>query len=189
MILIVGLGNPGPEFKNTRHNVGFRVLDEFVKGKNFSDFRFEKKFNAEVSEGQFSGQKIILAKPQSFMNLSGDVVKDFFIYFKLLVENLFIVHDEIDIPFSGIKISKESGAAGHKGVGSIIEKLKTKDFVRFRIGIQPKKGKPKNVEKFVLQKFNKEEDKILREAIEKAVNAIEMILEEGLEKTMTAFNN
>jgi len=188
MILIAGLGNPGLEFKNTRHNVGFRVLDEFVRGNNFPDFRFEKKFNAEVSEGQFSEQKIILAKPQSFMNLSGDVVRDFFTYFNLPVENLFIIHDEIDIPFSKIKISKESGAAGHKGVESIIEKLKTKDFVRFRIGTQPQKGKPKNIEKFVLQKFTKEEEKVIKGVIEKTVEAIEFFLKNGLEKTMSEFN-
>lgn len=188
MILIAGLGNPGPEFKNTRHNVGFRVIDRFTEENNFPDFRFEKKFNAEISEGQFFGQKIILAKPQSFMNLSGDVVRNLFIYFKLPAENLFIIHDEIDIPVSKIKISKESGAAGHKGVGSIIEKLKTNSFVRLRIGIQSQKGKPKNVEKFVLQKFNKEEEKILKGIIKKAVNAIEMILKEGLEKTMNEHN-
>ena len=188
MFLIVGLGNPGEKYEKTRHNIGFRVLNEFARENNFPDFKFEKKINAEISEGEFIGQKIILAKPQAFMNLSGDVVRDFFIYFKLPVENLFIIHDEIDIPLGKIKISKESGAAGHKGVGSIIEKLKTNDFVRFRIGIQPQKGKPKNVEDFVLQKFNKEEERNINEVIKKSAEAVETILKDGLERTMNKYN-
>lgn len=188
MILIVGLGNPGPKFKNTRHNVGFRVLDEFIKGKNFSDFRFETEFSAEVSEGQFAEQKIILAKPQSSMNLSGDVVRNFLVYYKLPYESLIIAHDEMDISVGKMKISKESGAAGHKGVGSIIERIKTKGFIRLRIGIQPESDKPKNIANFVLKNFNKEEEKILQGVIEKAADAIEIILEEGPEKAMNKFN-
>jgi PTH1 family peptidyl-tRNA hydrolase len=213
MVLIVGLGNPGKKYQKTRHNIGFRVVDFFFEKNrdrsNFSNFKFEKKFPALISEGKFDNEKIILAKPQTFMNESGKAVKSLiknFSYFKLqinataIIWSLWVVHDDIDIPLGKIKISIGRGSAGHKGVESIIKELGTlkeslqlatgqaKNFVRFRIGIQPESGKPKNVEKFVLQKFNKEEEKIVKEVIKKTVEAIEFSLKEGLEKAMSKFN-
>ncbi len=156
MILIIGLGNPGKKFQKTRHNLGFRVIDEFfIKNRdvhNFSDFKFEKKFQALIAEGKFNNKKIILAKPQTFMNLSGKGAKLLIAFYKLPIDNLWIIHDDIDIPLGKIRIVKGREAAGHRGIESIIRELKTKDFVRFRIGILPKTGKPKNIEKFVLQK-------------------------------------
>jgi len=205
MILIVGLGNPGRKFQKTRHNLGFRVVEAFFKKNrdrhNFSNFKLKKKFNAEISERKFNDKKIILAKPQTFMNLSGEAIrpltKKYFpkerkIQAMALIlrqlRNLWIIHDDIDLPLGKIRISIGRGAAGHKGVESIIKELGTKNFVRFRIGIQPKTGKPKNPEKFVLQKFNKEEEKIVKGVIENTVEAIEFSLEEGLEKAMNKFN-
>lgn len=151
MILIVGLGNPGKKYKKTRHNVGHLLIDEFPKRRNF-----------------------IIAKPQTFMNESGKAVKALVKFYKIKLESLWVVHDDIDLPIGTIRISKNRGAAGHKGVQSIIKELKTKDFWRIRIGIQPKTGKPKNVEKFVLQKFEKEEEKILKGAIKEAIKEIEL---------------
>ena len=151
-MLIIGLGNPGKKYQNTRHNAGYMVIDELEKQK---------------PEG------FILFKPDSFMNESGRAVKSLLRSLashseaKLLSKNLIVVHDDIDIPLGQFKIQKGRGAAGHKGVQSIINELKTKDFWRIRVGICPKRGKPENVEKFVLQKFTKEEQKITKEVIEK----------------------
>ncbi|MFA4999062.1 MAG: aminoacyl-tRNA hydrolase [Candidatus Paceibacterota bacterium] len=188
MKLIVGLGNPGEKYKNTRHNVGFRAVDSFQKENGFPDFIFSKKFNTEISESTLNDEKVILAKPQTFMNNSGQSVKLFVSQYKLPLASLFIIHDDIDLPLGKIKISVDRGTAGHKGVDSIIRNLKTKKFVRFRIGIQPNYGKPKNTEKFVIKKFNKEGEAILEKIIKKTVEAVRTTVEEGSEKTMNKYN-
>lgn len=167
MTIIVGLGNPGKKYRDTRHNVGFQVIDEFAEKNNFPEFKFSKKFNALISESIINNEKIILAKPQTFMNESGKSVKK-------LVEarprrNLVVIHDDIDLPLGKIRIVKNRGAGGHKGVESIIRELGTKDFIRFRLGIQPEVGKPKNVEKFVLQRFTEEEKRVIKQAIKEVL--------------------
>lgn len=154
MILIVGLGNPGKKYQRTRHNVGFRMIDELAK-KKAKDF--------------------IIAKPQTFMNNSGKAVKATVSYYKIKADDLWVIHDDIDLPIGTFKISKNRGSAGHKGVQSIINELKTKDFNRIRIGIQPKTGKPKQVDKFVLQNFTKNEEKIIKEVVEETIQSIQHI--------------
>lgn len=188
MILIVGLGNPGKKYQKTRHNLGFLTIDEFRRKNNFPKFKFSKKFKAEISEGIFNRKNIILTKPQTFMNLSGKAVKPLTNFYKTTRSVLVVIHDDIDLPLGKIKIVKNRGAAGHKGVESIIKELGTRNFVRFRIGIQPQTGKPKNPEKFVLQKFNKEEEKIIKEVIKNTTEAIKFFLEQGLEKAMSKYN-
>lgn len=188
MYLIIGLGNPGEKYKNTLHNVGFRAVEEFQKKLGFPDFRFDKKFNAETSEGLYNEEKFILAKPQTFMNKSGQAVKALTKRYPLNADNLISIHDDIDLPLGKIKISKGSGAGGHKGVDSIIKSLGTKDFVRLRIGILPELGKPKNVETFVLKNFTKDEEKTIKEVLKKSSEAIEALLREGIEKTMSLYN-
>ena len=152
MTIIVGLGNPGRKFQKTRHNIGFRIIDELAKRKT---------------------KKFIIAKPQTFMNNSGKAVKAVLNFYKIKPENLWVIHDDIDLPLGKFKISKSRGSAGHKGVESIIRELKTKDFNRLRIGICPQTGKPKAVENFVLQKFTKEEEKILKEFIKQIITEID----------------
>ena len=190
MILIVGLGNLGKKFEKTRHSLGFRIIDEFARKNKFLDFKLEKKFLAEISQGKIENKKIILAKPQTFMNNSGQSVKLLTKPYALDPKNLIIVHDDIDLHLGKIKIVKNRGAAGHKGVQSIIDELGTKDFIRFRIGIKPKPYTldPKTLDMFVLQKFNKEEEKILKELIKKTCQAIEMAVKEGIEKAMQKLN-
>ena len=194
MILIVGLGNPGRKFQKTRHNLGFRTIDNLqLTIDNFSNWKLDKKSNSLIASGQMSmvnGQKlkVILAKPQTFMNLSGKSVKSLVNFYKITRPGLVVIHDDIDIPLGKIRIVKNRGAAGHKGVESIIREIRTKNFVRFRIGILPKAGKPKNPEKFVLQKFNKKEEKLVKEVIKKTTQAIEFSLKEGLEKAMSKYN-
>ncbi|PIP24151.1 MAG: aminoacyl-tRNA hydrolase [Candidatus Nealsonbacteria bacterium CG02_land_8_20_14_3_00_37_10] len=200
MILIVGLGNPGEKYIKTRHNIGSRVVDELCSSSYFATARVVDELKFSDKEG------VILAKPKTFMNLSGKAVKSLLKTHALGPKNLIVIHDDIDIPLGEIKIVKNRGAAGHRGVQSIIKELSTKNFIRFRIGICPKAGKPKNIEKFVLQKpseakpsaagdetksqrpFNKEEEKIIREVIKKTAEAIEYFLKEGLEKAMNKFN-
>lgn len=167
MFLIVGLGNPGKKFEKTRHNTGSRVIDE-LKSLNLKN--------------------VILAKPTTFMNDSGKAVKKLIKNLKLKIKNLILVHDDLDIPLGKIRIVKNRGAAGHKGVESIIRELKTKDFVRFRIGIRNKELGIRNVDKFVLERFSKEEEENVKKAIKKTTEAIEFSLKEGLEKTMSKYN-
>lgn len=191
MILIVGLGNPGKKYEKTRHNVGFRAVDGFQKKNNFSAFKLSKKSLAEISKGALGDEKVILAKPQTFMNNSGRAVKLLTRNYELKAKSLFIVHDDIDLPFGKIRISVGRSSAGHKGVESIIKELKTKDFVRFRIGIQSAtndKRQETRTEKFVLEKFSKDEEKISGGTIKEAVEAIEMAIREGAEKAMMKFN-
>jgi len=186
MILLAGLGNPGKKYKNTRHNIGFRVADKFMEINNFPEFRLSKKFNSLISEGILNRKKIIIAKPQTFMNKSGKAVKALTNFYK--IKDLFVVHDDIDLPLGKIKIVKGRGSAGHKGIESIIKEVGTKDFIRFRVGVQPTKAKPKNAERFVLQKFKEEEEKIIKEVIKKTSEAIETTIDEGLEKAMNEYN-
>src|SRR3989344_3282239 len=144
MLLIVGLGNPGKKYEKTRHNVGSRVVGE-LKSLNLKD--------------------IILVQPTTFMNESGRAVKKITKNYKLKTENLIVVHDDIDLPLGEFKIQKNRGSAGHKGVQSIIDSLGTKDFTRIRIGIKPEQYyRPfRSTEKFVLEKFTKDEEEILKE--------------------------
>ena len=197
MILIVGLGNPGIKYKRTRHNIGFRVLDEFQRENNFPDFKFFKKFNALIFEGNIGRKKVILAKPQTFMNNSGQAVKNLTIHYSLPFINLIVVHDDIDLPLGKIRISKSRGSAGHKGIESIIKELRSKNFVRIRIGIKPKE-KPadsfvvrrarqntKFLAGFVLKNFTEEEEKIIKKIIKESCSALKIILSKGLEKAQS----
>ncbi len=194
MIIILGLGNPGKKFEKTRHNLGFMIIDEFKRKNNFPDFKLSKKTQAEISEGIFGEKRIVLVKPHIFMNESGKVAKSLIKMYRLnktmakLNESFWLVHDEIDLPLAKTKISIGRGSAGHKGVKSIINNLGTKNFVRFRVGICPKTAKPKNLEKFILQKFNKGEERIIKDGIKKTVKVIEFSLKEGLDKAMTKLN-
>lgn len=169
MFLIVGLGNPGKKYEKTRHNVGFMVVDKL----NLLDIK-----------------KVVLVKPQTFMNDSGKAVKALTKSYTLDPKNLIIIHDDIDLLIGKIRISKNRGAGGHKGVESIIKELKTKNFIRLRIGIKSKLYtlNLKTLDKFVLQKFNKKENEIIEKVIKKSIEAIEMMLGQGLEKTMNKYN-
>ncbi|MCK4520657.1 aminoacyl-tRNA hydrolase [Candidatus Parcubacteria bacterium] len=188
MILIVGLGNPGEKYKRTRHNVGFMVLDEFKKIHSFSDWQLKKKFKAEISEGTLTGKKIILAKPQTFMNESGKAVKIMQQETRDKRQELYVIHDDLDLGLGKMKIVQNRGSAGHKGVQSIINEIGNKNFIRFRIGIKNKELEIQNIEDFVLKKFTKDEKKVIKETVQKTCKAIEMAIKQGIEKTMSEFN-
>lgn len=184
MILIIGLGNPGKKYQKTRHNIGFQVINEFAKENDFPSFEFNKYCYADISKKD----DIILAKPKTFMNLSGKAVKSLTNKYKVPLFNLWVIHDDIDLPLEKIRISKNRGAAGHKGVESIIHELKIKNFVRLRIGIINRELRIKNAEKFVLEKFTEREEKIVKEIIKKTCQAVEFTLRQGIEKAMNRFN-
>ncbi len=168
MFLIVGLGNPGRKFIKTRHNLGFRILNNFRKRNKFSNWKEKKRLKAKISEKKIGKKKIILAKSQAFMNDSGKSVKLLAKTYHLTPDSLIVIHDDLDIPLGKMKISKGRRSAGHKGVQSIIDELGTKDFVRFRIGISPINKEQQTISSiFVLQKFTKEEEKILKEVVKR----------------------
>ncbi|MFA6190548.1 MAG: aminoacyl-tRNA hydrolase [Candidatus Staskawiczbacteria bacterium] len=183
MIIIIGLGNPGEQYKNTRHNVGFMVIDDFAKKNDFPDFILQKKSKALTSEQD----GIILVKPQTFMNKSGSAVKKIISKNKDRVSNIIVVHDDIDLPVGTIKIVQERGSAGHKGVESIIKSIGNNGLIRLRIGI----GSSKKTEaiKVVLKNFSEEEKIILNEAVERAVEALGSLASQGIEKTMNEYNS
>lgn len=186
-MLIVGLGNPGKKYEKTRHNVGFMTIDEIA-----ANFQF---YNAKISKGKIIDKEIVLVKPQVFMNNSGKVVKKIIENCKFSlrecrrkIENLIVIHDDVDLPLGTVRVSKNSSSGGHKGVQSIIDELKTKNFTRIRIGIRPK-FKIINTEKYVLQKFSKDEEKIIKKVIRMVVELIKKGLKKGIEKTTIVIPN
>jgi PTH1 family peptidyl-tRNA hydrolase len=186
MVLIVGLGNPGKKFLKTRHNLGFWVLDEFRKKHHFPVFKPQKEFLSLTTEKKIGEKKIILVKPQTFMNLSGKAVFLLKRKFGFENENLWVVYDDLNLAIGRIKISHNIGSGGHRGIASIIQSLKTENFVHFRIGA----GKEKIFSRkdLVLEKFSKTEEEEFKKAVKKMVKAIETALEEGLLRAMTEFN-
>jgi len=167
MILIIGLGNPGTKYKNTPHNLGFEIVNLIKKEGSFSVWKNKAKLKAKISQGEINNQKIILAKPQTFMNSSGQAVSHLIKFYKIPLKNLWVIHDDLDMELGKIRIKKDSKSAGHKGVQSIIDELGTKNFNRLKIGIGPKPIKI-NSKKFVLQKLPKEKQEKMAQAKEKA---------------------
>lgn len=188
--LIIGLGNPGKKYKYTRHNLGILAVDSLREKLKFSDFKLKKGLKASISEGKFGREKIILALSETFMNDSGKTVKSLAARYKLQIINIYVIHDDVDIPLGKIRISKGRGAAGHKGVQSVINELKTKNFVRFRIGIKPTPYTldAKTLDGFVLKKFTKQEKEIIKEVIKKTMGVFELSFKKGLEGAMNEFN-
>ncbi len=167
-IYIVGLGNPGEEYKGTRHNTGRMVVEDFAKKHEFPDWVFDKKINALKSEGKVKKEKVLLLLPETFMNNSGNAVMKV-ITSKKKAANLIVVHDDLDLPLGKFKISFARGSGGHKGVESVIKKIKTEKFIRIRAGTCPKK-KPdgKELLKFLLGKFTPKELSIFKKTSKKS---------------------
>jgi peptidyl-tRNA hydrolase, PTH1 family len=201
MKLIIGLGNPGFRHEKTRHNLGFMIVDAFLKDYSSAppiDFKEEKKFQSEVAEVNWQpkkgkAEKVILVKPLTYMNGSGMAVSSISKFYKIAPIDVWIIHDEIDLPLGAMKIRFAGASAGHKGVLSIIEYLKTDKFWRFRIGIGTQREKVhgkkvKQIDNYVLGEFSEGEKGKAREIIKKAKKAVEDALEEGLEKAMNRFN-
>lgn len=185
MYLIVGLGNPEEDYKNTRHNMGFDTINKIAE-----DFKIKvdkKKFNGLYGVTNLNGEKIILLKPQTYMNLSGDCVVQFVNFYKIPHENLIIIYDDLDIEEGKIKIRKSGGPGTHNGMKSVCNRLNTEDFPRVRVGI----GNSENTEdlvSFVIGYMDKETKELLDKSTDKAKDAVIEILNNGIDQAMNKFN-
>lgn len=172
MKLIIGLGNPTKQYEKTRHNVGFDILSLFQETfhGNFSEFTFEKQHNARISTGLIEQEKVLLVQPQGYYNTSGATVASLMHYYKVSAQEVFVVHDDLDIPLGKMRISKDASAAGNNGVQSIIDSIKTKNFTRIRVGIQ--REEMIDAADYVLTRFTKDESKQLKEIFKLSQQAI-----------------
>lgn len=187
MYLIVGLGNPGRDYKWTRHNVGFEVIDKLAYDYNIT--MNKNKFKAVIGDGVINGKKVILAQPQTYMNLSGESIRDLFNFYKFDIENLIVICDDVNLPVGDIRIRKKGSDGGQKGLYNIIYQLGRDDFPRIRVGVG-NKLKEWDLKDFVLSKFRKEEDEVIISGITKAADALSIILssEDGILDAMNKFN-
>ncbi len=183
--LITGLGNPGREYRLTRHNVGFMAIDALVKEWSLTTQKIQSK--AIITTGNIKGNKVILAKPQTYMNLSGQAVSGLMNFYKISLDHLLVIHDDIDLPFGTIRIRPGGGSAGQKGVGSIIERLGTQEFARMRLGVGRPPGQMESAD-YVLQSFSKEDEEFLKGFLQKAGEAAEEFIIQGLNAAMNKFN-
>jgi len=183
--LIVGLGNPGPKYAANRHNVGFRCLERVAVTHDLAFDKRQKR--ARIAVGTVRGQRVILAKPQTFMNESGRAVVPLARFYKVQLEHLLAVYDDLDLPLGTVRLRPEGGSGGHKGMRSIIEHLGTQDFPRLRIGIGRPPGRM-DPAAYVLQDFSAEEEPLLEDVLERAVVAIETWLAEGIGAAMERYN-
>jgi PTH1 family peptidyl-tRNA hydrolase len=187
--LIVGLGNPGPRYAATRHNAGFFVLDELA-GRVGGSFKVHKASGgrAEVIEGRLAGQPVVLAKPRSYMNESGGPVVSISRFYKVAVEHLVVVHDELDLPFGALRLKRGGGEGGHNGLKSTTSALGSKDYARVRFGIGRPPGRQDPAD-YVLREFAAAERKDLEYLIDRAADAAEAILGKGLDAAQNEFNS
>jgi PTH1 family peptidyl-tRNA hydrolase len=183
--LLVGLGNPGREYRETRHNIGFMLLDRLATRLAVRFSRLQSK--ALIASATFEERKIILAKPQTFMNLSGQSVLGLIHFYKLPLKNILIAHDDLDLPNGTIRIRPDGGSAGQKGMNSILDRLGTDEFPRLRLGV----GRPPGqmlAPDYVLQDFSRDELSIVNETLDRAVEAAITFVINGLEVSMNKYN-
>jgi len=185
MVLIVGLGNPGKDYEFTRHNIGFRIADRFVEG--FEKKSFYKKFNSLICESSFSDKKLMILKPQTFMNNSGISIALCCRSFGNQIDSLLVIHDDIDIGFGEIRLKRGGSTGGHKGLESIVESLGNCDFDRLRFGIGRPPGKQDPAD-FVLEEFKKKEKEEVEAGMQKSVDIIKDYLTEGIKFAMNKYN-
>jgi PTH1 family peptidyl-tRNA hydrolase len=183
--LVVGLGNPGPKYAGNRHNIGFHVVDLLAErmGARFK----AHKGRADVVEGRLAGQRVVLAKPSSYMNLSGGPVASLRDFFKVPAERIVVVHDELDLPFATLRLKRGGGDNGHNGLRSLTQSLGTKEYLRVRWGIGRPPGRQDPAD-FVLKDFTAAERKELPFHVDRAADAVESLLTSSLEATQNAFH-
>ncbi len=184
MYVIVGLGNPGRKYQNTRHNLGFITLDRLAERHNIKVSKIA--FKALVGDGSINNQKVLLVKPQTYMNLSGESVREVLSYYKVEPEKLIVIYDDIDIETGKLRIRKKGSAGSHNGMRSIIFQIKNESFPRVRIGIGGERKM--SLRDFVTGGFSKEEKPLLEAAVERGVNAVESIIAKGIDEAMNKYN-
>ena len=185
MYLIAGLGNPGPRYKNTRHNIGFKVID--LWGKSLGVRLSGRRFQSRNTRTRYQGKGIILLRPVTFMNQSGKSIKACADFYKLDIANILVVHDDIDLSVGKIKVVRDGGAGGHKGVLSIIEHLGTRSFPRVKIGVG-RPGYGESTEDYVLSPFYRDEKEIMERVIQMGVRACKLFISNGVESAMNDIN-
>src|SRR5215216_701563 len=183
--LLIGLGNPGREYQTNRHNFGFMLIDRLAVRLNARGLKVQSK--AIVTSGVYQDRKVILAKPQTYMNLSGQSAQGLLNFYKLPIEHMLIAHDDLDIPFGTIRIRPKGGPGGQGGMASTISQLGTKDFPRLRIGIGRPAGRM-DPAAYVLQNFSREEMKVLSEIVDRAADAALEFVKNGLDSAMNKYN-
>ncbi len=183
--LIVGLGNPGKQYVETRHNIGFEILDDLARkyGLNLQE---KRKVNGLIATTEIDHNRVVLLKPKTYMNLSGKAVKGCINYYKIDVENVFVIVDDIDTPLGELRLKPFGGAGTHNGLKSIEHELNSKSYARLKIGIGT--DKIINLEEFVLKKFSSSEAAIIKNVKQKALDTIEILFKEGVEKAMNFAN-
>ncbi len=186
MYIIAGLGNPGKNYAGTRHNIGFDALD-IIASKN--NIKFNKtKFRADFGEGIIGGEKVVLVKPQTFMNLSGESIRPLRDFYKVPDENIIIIYDDISLPLGKLRLRGKGSAGGHNGMKSIIYQLQTDVFPRLKIGVGAPPDTDYDLADYVLGKFSKDEIEVLLKTVDKVNDAVESIIRNGVEMTMSKFN-
>lgn len=185
MYVVVGLGNPGKDYTNTRHNIGFNTVDLIAKRNNINLNKI--KFQSVYGEGNISGEKILLVKPQTYMNNSGVTVRDISQYYKVPIENIIVVVDDIDIDFSAVKIRAKGSAGSHNGLKSIISYMQGEDFPRVKVGIG-KKHANQDLADFVLSRFSRDEQIDIDVSFTTAAEAVESIIKDGIDTAMNKYN-
>lgn len=186
MILIIGLGNPGGQYANTRHNIGREIAEHFWPETDLGEFRFEKKWKAQVAEGRIGKEKVAVILPDTMMNKSGTAASAAARFYKIKPKDIFIIHDDADIALGSAKLSFGKRSAGHKGVESVIRMLKTKDFWRLRIGIAGRRDIP--AERLVLKKFTPDEQRQIKKIIKRTLAALATIATDGPDRAMNEYN-
>ncbi len=185
MYVVVGLGNPGKDYTNTRHNIGFNTVDLIAKRNNINLNKI--KFQSIYGEGNISGEKVLLVKPQTYMNNSGVTVRDISQYYKVPIENIIVVVDDIDIDFSVVKIRAKGSAGSHNGLKSIISYIQGEDFPRVKVGIG-KKHVNQDLADFVLSRFSRDEQIDIDISFITAAEAVESIIKDGIDTAMNKYN-
>lgn len=184
MYIIVGLGNPGKQYENTRHNMGFLAVDLLAEKYNIDVNKI--KFKALVGEGRIAGQKVLLVKPQTYMNLSGEAVRQAMDFYKIDPEELIVIYDDIDIPTGTFRIRKKGSPGTHNGMRNIFQHIQTNDFPRIRVGIGS--GKKANLAGYVTGGISKSEQEILADVLKNSADAAACIIEKGIDKAMNEYN-
>ena len=185
MYLIVGLGNPEEEYSNTRHNMGFNTINKLAKQYNIEINK--SKFKSLYGNGIIEKEKVILLKPQTYMNLSGETLIDIYKYYKVDLDNIIVIYDDIDLDVGKLRIRKKGSAGTHNGMRSIVKCLGSGDFPRVRVGVsKPMKGQ--DLADFVLSRFRKEEQADLEIGLEKAYKAVEAMIKENVDIAMNKYN-
>jgi len=185
LFLIAGLGNPGPDYRHNRHNVGFMAVDALAAAQNIPIQRVELR--ALVGKGTFEGGRLILAKPQTYMNHSGRSVGPLMRYYKIPLEQLLVIHDDLDLPFGSLRLRPFGGTGGQKGMESIVKQLGTREFPRLRVGIGRPPGRMDPAD-YVLHDFDPQEAEFLPEVLSRAVDATRRFILDGIEAAMNTFN-